>query len=243
MKVLNEKLIILLIALLCINSISNLFNIFSLELKKNKKNNLLEEPKEKQKQKLHENTFGKLVKSETTINQPPWKVTRCDQIVIANREMIPDHEDFTKRRKVAITISAYFINVFAKEDPNKILHSLYFSRKFPKFQNGAEGCIRIYGGEYEHSSIICGNSIEEGKNLYDAIMFFYSCNKIKIPLRKERENFKDVIRACGLNSGFTDQKKIRKRIKELENKKKNKKKSLEKVNGYLHLGFGGVPGS
>ena len=49
--------------------------------------------------------------------------------------------------------------------PGKLLP--YFTtwmELLPKFQNGAEGCIRIYGGEYEHSSIICGNSIEEGKN-------------------------------------------------------------------------------
>jgi len=52
-----------------------------------------------------------MVKAHTYLKQPPWNVERCDQIVIAKRKMIPDHEDFTKRRDIVITITAYYINL------------------------------------------------------------------------------------------------------------------------------------
>ena len=224
----NQRLSIFLINMLCICYISNICYIFSeIPIKKG----------------LHENTFGKLIKGKTRLHNPPWKVTRCDQIAIVNREMIPDHEDFKKRKKVSITITAYYINIFSDEDPNHLLHSIHFTNMLPRMQRGADGCVLIKGGQNEHSSIICGNNIQEGKYIYEAVMEFYKCRNKHIAPKKQPQNLKRVMRACGLKSGFSDPKAIKKRIKELQMQKKKRINPLNRRNTFVHLGWGGVPGA
>jgi len=186
-----------------------------------------------------------MVKAHTYLKQPPWNVERCDQIVIAKRKMIPDHEDFTKRRDIVITITAYYINLFSAENPDKMLHSILFtdSKQLPQMQRGARGCVRVHGGGHVHSIIICGKNEKEGKYLLKAIMKFYDCRAgFKKPKKATKENFKNVMRACGLNAGFKDPKAIKKRIAELKRKAKNKN-HLRRATGFFHPGFAGVPGT
>ena len=57
--------------------------------------------------------------------------------VITKRKMIPDHEDLTKRKSVVITITAYYINLFSENNPDKLIQSILFSdsRKTPKMES------------------------------------------------------------------------------------------------------------
>lgn len=206
----------------------------------------IEKPKKKKAIKPEENTFGKMVKAHTTLKNPPWKVERCDQIVIAKRKMIPDHEDFTKRREVVITITAYYINMFAAENPDKLLHSILFTdgKKLPQMQRGARGCVRIDGGRHVHNIIICGNNKKEGHYLLKAIKKFSACRGgEKKPPKKTKEHFKNVMRACGLNSGFKDPKALKARIKAMKKKAKKDGNHLKRSTGFFHPGFNGVPGT
>lgn len=204
-------------------------------------------PKKKKKSiKPEENTFGKFVKAHTTVNKAPWKVERCDQIVIAKRKMIPDHEDFTKRRDVVITITAYYINLFSAQNPDKLLHSILFSnsKRLPMMQRGARGCVHIDGGLHHHSIIICGNNKKEGHNLLAAIKKFSACRGgYKKPPKKTKEQYKNVMRACGLNSGFKDPKALKKHLKKLKKKAKKNGNHLRRSTAFFHPGFSGVPGT
>merc|ERR1719362_2220028 len=207
MKISKITLVLFLAIVLCISSISEINSLSS------------EKKKKKKKIKPHENTFGKMVKSKTFIKGAPWSVKRCDQIVVVkNHNFIPDHDDFTKRTKIVITITAYYINLFSKKNPDKLVHSILFSesKRLPMMQRGARGCVRVNGGKLMHNIIICGNNEKEGRSLLAAINFFSGCRGV--PPRATKENFDNVLRACGLNSGFKNPKKLKKLLK------KNKKK-------------------
>lgn len=244
MKINKITMVFFLITVLFISSISEINSLISKSEKPKKKKGKAKKKKEKVKIP-EENTFGKMVKAHTVLKSPPWNVERCDQIVEAKRKMIPDHEDFTKRREVLITITAYYINLFSVENPDKLLHSILFtdSKRFPMLQRGARGCVRVHGG-HVHSIIICGNNEKEGKYLHKAIMKFYDCRAgFKKPPKKTKEKFKNVMRACGLNSGFKDPKAIKRRIKQLKKKAKKGANHLRRSTGFFHPGFSGVPGT
>jgi hypothetical protein len=200
--------------------------------------------------KFNHNSFGKKVNAKTILNKKPWKVTRCDQIVITKRKIIPNHEDLTKRKTVVFTITAYYINLFSENNPDKLIQSILFtdSKILPKMQRGAEGCIKIDGGKFHKSMIICGDNKKEGEYLLAAIRKFHECRGgLKKPQKNEAEKYKNVMRACGINSGFTNPKVIKKKIKEIKNKRKIKRYGKKYKNyyykGFLHTGYKGVPGT
>ena len=248
MKISKLFMVFFLLTVLCICSISEVNSLLTKKSTKYAENISSEKPKKAKKKaiKPEENTFGRMVKAHTTLKSPPWKVERCDQIVIAKRKMIPDHEDFTKRRDVVITITAYYINLFAAENPDKLLHSILFtdSKQFPVMQRGARGCVRVHGGGHIHSIIICGNNKKEGHNLLAAINKFSACRGgEKKPKKDEMQKYKNAMRACGLNAGFTDPKAIKKKIKELKKKAKKDGNHLKRSTDFFHPGFAGVPGT
>merc|ERR1719362_312427 len=235
MKISKITLVLFLAIVLCISSISEI-NSLSAEKKKKKK-----------KIKPHENTFGKMVKSKTFIKGAPWTVKRCDQIVVVkNHNFIPDHEDFTKRTKIVITMTAYYINLFSKKNPDKLVHSILFSesKRLPIMQRGARGCVRVNGGKHMHTIIICGNNEKEGRSLLAAINFFSICRGgQKAPAKATKEKFKNVLRACGLNSGFKNPKALKRKIKQMKRKNKKGGNNLKRASGFFHPGFSGVPGT
>jgi len=160
--------------------------------------------------------------------------------------MIPDHEDFTKRRDVVITITAYYINLFSAENPDTLLHSILFSnsKRLPQMQTGARGCVHIDGGAHHHSIIICGNNKKEGHNLLAAINKFSVCRGgHKKPPKKDKENYKNVMRACGLNAGFKNPKALKKHLAALKKKAKQNSNHLRRSTAFFHPGFSGVPGT
>ena len=238
-------MVFFLLIVLFICSISQVDSHLTKKSTKSSENNSSEKPKKK-KIKPEENSFGKMVKAHTLLKDKPWKVERCDQIVIAKRKMIPDQEDFTKRRDVTITITAYYINIFAENNPDKLIQSILFTdgKTLPKMQRGARGCIKIDGGKHHHSMIICGENKKEGHYLLAAIKKFSACRGgEKKPPKADLEKMKNVLRACGLNSGFKDPKAIKKRIAAIKKKAKKGKNHLKNSTGFFHPGFSGVPGT
>lgn len=251
MKINNLNMVFFLLIIFFIFSNYQIKNktIKSHKFNENKNKTLTKKPIQLKKNiVIHENSFGKIIKEKSIIKEKPWKVTRCDQIVVTKRKMIPDHEDLTNRKSVVITITAYYINLFAENNPDKLLQSLLFSdsKKTPKMQRGARGCIRIDGGKNHHSMIICGDNKKEGRYLLSVINFFAECRaSLKKPVKADFTKYKKLMRACGVNSGFKDPKVIKKRIKMIKKKRKEKKNrnKSDYYKGFYHPGFSGVPGT
>ena len=239
-------MVLFLTIVLCICSISEINSSLTFKSDKVRESNNSEKPKKKKNTKPEENSFGKIVKGEMTIKSPPWLVERCDQIVISERQIIPDHEDFTKRRDIVFTMTAYYLNIFSAGHPDKLLHSILLSesKKLPIMQRGARGCVLVDGGNHHHSVLLCGKDKKEGENLLAALMKFSECRGgQKVPLEDEFEKYKKALRACGLNSGFKDPKALKKKIAELKAKLNNKNQHIKRATGFFHPGFSGVPGT
>lgn len=249
MKISKITLALFLTIVICVCSISEINSHLTLKTGKSNENNS-KAPKKAAKKKPHkpeENSFGKMVKSKMLLNLPPWKVERCDQIIVAERQIIPDHEDFTKRRDITFTMTAYYLNIFSAKNPDKLLHSILFSdsKKMAKTQRGARGCILVDGGLHHHAVLLCGKNKKEGLNLLAAIEKFAECRGgKKVPKKGEMEKFKKALRACGLNAGFKNPKALKKKLAELKAKLAKKKNSgLKRATGFFHPGFSGVPGT
>ena len=236
MKISKITLVLFLSVVLFISSISEINSLNTNKPKKGKKKAI----------KPENNTFGSMVKAHIKVLKAPWKVERCDQIVITKAKFIPDHEDFTKRSDVVITMTAYYMNLFSAKNPDKLLHSILFSdgKKMPVMQRGARGCVNVDGGRHFHNTLICGKNKKEGRQYLAAIRKFSSCRSgSKAPPKKTHENFKNVMRACGLNSGFTDPKKIKAKLAAMKKKNKKAGNHLRRAKGFFHPGFAGVPGT
>jgi hypothetical protein len=252
MKISKITLALFLTLVLGICSVSEINSLLTLKTDKFNENNTSEKPKKKAIKpkkkaiKPEENSFGKMVKAKMTLENPPWKVERCDQIIVAPRQIIPDHEDFTKRRDIVFTMTAYYLNIFSAKNPDKLLHSILFSdsKRTAIMQRGARGCVLVDGGLHHHAVLLCGKNKKEGENILAAIEKFSECRGgKKVPPKDEFTKFKKAIRACGLNSGFKDPKTIKKKIAQLKKKLNKNKNHLKRATGFFHPGFSGVPGT
>ena len=138
------------------------------------------------------------------------------------------------------------MNLFSAQNPDKLLHSILFSdaKRLAHMQRGARGCVTVDGGPHFHSTIICGKNKKDGRFLLAAIKKFSACRSgSKAPPKKTQEHFKNVMRACGLNSGFTDPKKLKAKIAAMKKKAKKGGNHLRRASGFFHPGFSGVPGT
>jgi hypothetical protein len=237
MKISKLTLVLFLLVVIAICSISH--------AKKHKKFNS-EKPKKKEI-KPQRNSLGFEVKADTVVSNFPFKVERCDQIVMFKGKLIPDHDDYTKRRDVLFTITAYHLNAFSEKNPDKLLQSILFTRgkTLPQPVKGARGCIYIDGGKAVHPMILCGEDEKIGNSILNSVNKFAGCRGGQQDQKAEIDfpKLKKLLKSCGLNGGFKDPKKLKQKIEELKKKFKNKKDHLKNAVGFFHPGFNGVPGT
>jgi len=197
--------------------------------------------------KTQRNSLGFEVKADTVITQYPFKVERCDQIVLFKGKLIPDHEDYTKRREAVFTITAYHVNVFSEKNPDKLIQSVLFKdgKTSAQVPRGARGCIRVDSGKHLHPLILCGDDEKNGNAILKAVNKFSECRGGLLEKKDEIDIslLKKLLRACGMNCGFTDPKKLKAKIEQLKKKLKSKQNHLKNANGFFHPGFNGVPGT
>lgn len=76
-----------------------------------------------------------------SVNKPPYKVKRCDQILLLPGKKL-DPKDYCRKEDAFMTMSIYMSNFFLKKDPNKLVESFPMDQinSIPQALPGAPGC-------------------------------------------------------------------------------------------------------
>jgi hypothetical protein len=181
---------------------------------------------------LISNTVGKLLdidEDDLILKEFPFVLTRCDQIIHYNGEIIPDHTDYTKRKDVFITINAYHINIFDEEDPNTLRRSVLLPNSQISFINlrGGRGCLKIFNKMFNKMTVkikkkpilVCFGSMGRAGNLLKVFDFYNKCNTGKMEKMIDKKSTSHV-------NIFNNLKNI---ISEENCAKKNPKTTIAKI--------------
>lgn len=172
------------------------------------------------------NSLGHEVDVNILLENPPFKVTRCDQIVFFEREYIPDFEDFTKREKSFFSISAYHVHRLKSKNPNDHLQSILLTNsRYPINEPlGAENCMMLDGGANETAMLICANDKKDFENIMNVFKSFEDCrngkritdeNLVKTLAKKstDENTLPNLLRKCGMEGKAIDPNKLLKKGK------------------------------
>jgi hypothetical protein len=153
--------------------------------------------------KVHSNlnSLGQTVKKSVALNKFPFKITRCDQIVLFPATYINDEDDFRVRRKGFVAITAHYTNLFADEDGQRLIQQTVSStmRSQPHDLKGARGCIRIPGGLRQKNLNICATSVGNARNLLNVYSDFSRCRIGDNLAPVKAAVLKKLMKSCGIN--------------------------------------------
>jgi len=88
------------------------------------------------------NVAGKM-KYSVRINEPPYVVTDCDQVLLVPGKDLLNLNDFTQKKEAFFTLNAYMINVFESQNSNKLINSILLSdvNIYPFVLQGSKNCL------------------------------------------------------------------------------------------------------
>ena len=154
-------------------------------------------PKKGSGGKFH-NSIGLKVDKSMVLQSFPFKVTRCDQIVLFKAKYISDMGDYRFRKDGFFTITAYYVNQFLNKDAKKLDESILLteSKRIPQHLKGARGCIYVDGGPHRNDIAMCLGSKAKAQNILNVLNDFERCrlgdNLQPIP----KEVLRKLIRTC-----------------------------------------------
>jgi len=188
-----------------------------------------------------------------TVNTAPYTIDRCDQIVAFNADFIPDHEDYTQRKPAFFTVSAYHFNLFEKNDPSLLGHSILFSnsRKDPSEPRGAQYCLLVDGGDNEKPLIFCAQDSKEFESYKTVFSTFADCRAGKIiskpdakpvaaPPVSDKPNLPDLVKKCGFDGPMVNPDAL---LKQQSDQKTNESEASTAEDDFWVPGGNKVPGS
>jgi len=93
------------------------------------------------------NALGYVGPTNYAISVPPYKIKRCDQVLLIPGQRITDMTDYCKKTDAFMTMSVYLINLFDAKDPTKLIESISVDRlnNVPVPLAGSPGCIDFQG--------------------------------------------------------------------------------------------------
>ena len=147
------------------------------------------------------NSLGKKVNRNVALKDFPFKVSRCDQIILFPATYINDEDDFRVRNEGYVAITAHYTNLFNDKDGQKLISQVVSTqmRGEPNNLQGARGCIRVHGGKRQKNLNICTNSMNDANNLLDVYRDFARCrygdNLAPIPAKV----LKELMKLCGVS--------------------------------------------
>lgn len=122
---------------------------------------------------------GVLPTDKINLNNFPFVLSRCDQVVHFPVEYINNEDDYRVRHRGFVTITAHFTNLFNEHDAQKLIQSTTHSRMVssPCHLKGARGCIRVPKDSHYrlHNIDICVDSMTNAKNLLFVYRDFNRC--------------------------------------------------------------------
>lgn len=119
---------------------------------------------------------GKVGFTNYSIYKAPYKVKRCDQILLLPGKKL-NPKDYCEKEDAFMTISIYMMNFFLKKDPNKLVESfnMYEITQIPSAMPGAPGCTMWM--TKTRSFPFCYASTEILEQVIDAYYAFMNCRK------------------------------------------------------------------
>jgi hypothetical protein len=102
------------------------------------------------------NFLGLNVNAEIHLTNPPFKITRCDQIVSFYVKFVTDNSDYFIREIGFVVINAHFLHLYSK-DKKQLIDSILLSQSkvAPHEPRGAKRCLQIDGGSLSKNIIFC----------------------------------------------------------------------------------------
>lgn len=119
---------------------------------------------------------GKVGFTNYSVVKPPYKVKRCDQILLLPGKRL-DPADYCKKDDAFMTMSIYMMNFFLTKDPNKLVESfpMYEITQIPSALPGAPGCTMWM--TKTRSFPFCYASAEILDQVIEAYYAFLNCRK------------------------------------------------------------------
>jgi len=119
---------------------------------------------------------GKVGFTNYSVVKPPYKVKRCDQILLLPGKKL-NPKDYCEKEDAFMTMSIYMMNFFLKKDPNKLVESfnMYEITQIPSEMPGAPGCTMWM--TKTRSFPFCYNTPEILEQVIDAYYAFMNCRK------------------------------------------------------------------
>jgi len=160
-------------------------------------------------------SLGLKVDQNVFLTKQPFALSRCDQIVSFEADLIPDLDDYTTRQASNFMITAYNINVFDKTDSAQLIKSILFTsgNKPPQSPLGALNCLSIDGGLLDGPLMFCLKDDKEYANISSVISLFEDCRNggtlgppLPAPPSKQKfkvpSSLKEAMQDCGLKGAL-----------------------------------------
>ena len=175
--------------------------------------------------KFH-NSIGLKVQKSIVLENSPFKITRCDQIVLFKAQYISDMGDYRLRKDGFFSITAYYVNQFKDRDAKKLDESILLTESKNQAQHlkGARGCVYIDGGNFRNDIAICLDNKSSAKNILTVLDSFARCRMGDNLQPISLDLIRKLMRNRGKNCKSGDSKKNSKNKKSGKKSKKNSKK-------------------
>lgn len=87
------------------------------------------------------NAVGYVGRYNHSINRPPYKIKRCDQILLIPGKKM-NNKNYCIKQNAFMTMSIYMMNFFLEKNPDKLIESfpMYEITQIPTKMSGAPGC-------------------------------------------------------------------------------------------------------
>jgi len=111
-----------------------------------------------------------------SISQPPYKVERCDQVLLLPGKKL-NLKDYCSKEDAFMTLSIYMANLFLSKDSNKLIESIPMDQitVMPSRMPGAPTCAQ-YQTRFK-SFAFCYETEEILDQVIEAYHEFFSCRK------------------------------------------------------------------
>lgn len=119
---------------------------------------------------------GKVGFTNYSLVKPPFKVKRCDQIILLPGKKL-NPANYCEKEDAFMTMSIYMMNFFLKKDPNKLVESfqMYEITQIPSQLPGAPGCTMWM--TKTKSFPFCYDSQETLDEVIEAYYAFLQCRR------------------------------------------------------------------
>jgi len=146
------------------------------------------------------NSLGERANKNVASITFPFKVRRCDQIILFPAEYINDEDDYRVRRPGFVAITAHYTSLFAGEDGQKLISQVLtsLSRAKPNLIKGARGCIKVHGGVRQKSLNICTSSKKDANNILKVYNAFERCRLGDNLVPISPALLKKLMKLCGI---------------------------------------------